>query len=238
MVLCDRQPLAAQVLRHAYAKAARAAMARQRGRFAGVRSEQVDVGCMDMDDDAHVVRHRHVVTYAMGDSLSTFQEHFEQQGAGAGRNLWRFDIMPEHLLLKQHDRADTSVVYVALQLPVPLGRNSPAAQSSLGGFPVWDWPHISLLYNAEMPRDTTGQWQTFWMIKHICMLHLRGPTSFLVECEGQRRLRLSPVCQLFTQLKHVRTELVVGMNLREEDNHWCDRATWDDFHITWCGRDA
>ena len=129
---------------------------------------------------------------------------------------------------------------VALQLPVPLGRHAPKqAQPGLRMFPAWNWPHISVVYNAPLPKDDTAQWQIFWKIKHTCGLQLQGPMSPLVIADGMKTLRLNPKCQLFTQMSIVRQELLLNVGLQEQPSDFCpDPLAYNDFHITLFGQSA
>jgi len=204
-----------------------------RRRSGAVRSEELVVGTgfpsLEID-------HRHVMTYAgHGEDVLKVREHFEHV-LRQTRRRWTFTITENELLIKQTG----GTVYVALQLPVDMARpmdmrhhSTASSSAGLGLFPVWNCPHVTILYNAAVPSCEKLQWQLFWEIRHWCMLHLRGDTSFFCEDVDATCLRISPSCQLHTQLRLVHKALVVGMKLQEEGEGSCPSEVWDDFHITW-----
>ena len=154
------------------------------------------------------------------------------------RTHWVWNVDPAHLYMRQQvNHAGVLGLYVALLLPVPLLPDGPG-EPGLKGFPVWHGrgcgPHISILYHAILPHDVTRQWQLFHEIRIRLQRWLLGQTSMLLSDCTAIRLTVAKECQLHTQLRLAREEVLGSMQLVEfSHNNVPDTSPWDDFHITW-----
>lgn len=160
--------------------------------------------------------------------------------AQRARTLWAWEIKKPHLyMVQQMNDAGVCGLYAALLLPVPVLPNGPG-EPGLKGFPVWHGrgcgPHISILYHVMMPREESRQWQVFHEIKLRLGRWLLGETSMLLSDCSAIRLTVARECQLHTQLRLAREEVLGQMHLEEFTYTQAAGSLacpWDDFHVTW-----